>query len=149
MKRRTFLQLSTGLVAVPLVLKTTGCSGDDGGNGPSTSTTTGGGPDAMVQPGFRIRNSDADGVGEHPHSFVLLCADEDKASVTYTAGGSGHTHRVTLTGAEITMILAGETVNKTTSDLHPHTWAIAMPSDDDCTGPANNPPDSDVTSGGW
>ena len=145
MKRRDFLGMTTALLGAPLLIKLTACSDDGGGGGTTTSggtTTTGGGGGG--NPAFRISNSDT----SHPHSFVIVCADVDKETVTYTAGGSGHTHPVTLSGDQIADILDGQTVTVETTDLHPHTWTITMPSDG-CEGPAEAPTDESTSGGGW
>ncbi len=146
MKRRQFLQLTTALAATPLLFKLTGC--DDGGDGGGTTssgtgTTTTGGPGGGSA--FRVTNSEP---GGHPHSFVLVCGDMDKESVTYTAGGSNHTHQVSLTGDDLETIFNGGTVTIETADVHPHTWTITKPGNG-CDGPAGPAPTSDSTAGGW
>jgi hypothetical protein len=145
MKRRTFLTgLGTGLVAAPLLLKVTGCD-DGGGDVTSSGGTTGG--DGDNEPGFRVENSDA--ATSHPHSFVVLCADDGMDEVTYTAGGSGHNHSITLSGAELETIFGGGSVTKNTEDGgHPHTWVVALP-DEGCSEPPDPPTDLDTTTGGW
>ena len=127
MKRRTFLKLPplamTALVGVPLAAPLIGC--DDGG-----------------QPAFRVSNL---GTDDHEHTLVIVCADEDKATVTYNATGSGHVHPVTLTGEQITMIVSGQTVTIETDDSHAHSWSLSMPTNG-CAGPAE--PTSTVDDGG-
>lgn len=141
MKRRNFLANLGAAAAVPLLLKVTGC---DDGTAPSTTTGGGGGGGGNEPPpdGFRVFNTDL----SHEHSFVVLCEDEGQAEVTYTAFGSAHTHRVTLTGEQLAAVFAGEEVIVETNDSHPHTWSVMMPGPD-CSGPAEPPPD--VTIGGW
>jgi hypothetical protein len=144
MKRRNFLASLGSLAAVPLLLKTTtGC--DDGAptSGGAGTTTTGGDGDGDQPDGFRVFNTD----DTHPHSFVVVCTDEGEEEVTYTATGSAHTHRVTLTGEQLAAVFAGEEVIIETDDSHPHTWSVMMP-DPECSGPAEPPPDLD-TLGGW
>ena len=144
MKRRKFLTGLGAAAAVPLLLKVTGC---DDGTAPDTGGGTGGGGGGGNQPdGFRVYNTDE----THPHSFVVLCEDEGQAEVTYTAGGSAHTHSVTLTAEQLEAVFAGEEVIIETNDSHPHTWSVQMP-DPDCAGPAEPPPDADTTDtlGGW
>lgn len=143
MKRRNFLASLGSLAAVPLLLKTTtGC--DDGAPTSGGAATTSGDGDGDTQPdGFRVFNTD----GTHPHSFVIVCTDEGEEEVTYTATGSAHTHRVTLTGEQLASVFAGEEVIVETNDSHPHTWSVMMP-DPECSGPAEPPPDLD-TLGGW
>lgn len=145
MKRRTFLIKLSTVVAAPLVLKACG-GGDDGVTTSGGTTTTSGDGDA--ENGFRVPNADA--ATTHPHSFVVICADEGMAEVTYTAGGSGHTHTVTISGDQLDTIFNGGTVHiDTTNGGHPHSWDISMPTADACTTPAEPPPNGDVTTGGW
>lgn len=144
MKRRDFLYgLGSGLIATPILVKLTGCDDGEPGLSSSDGVTTDGGSGSNAD-GFRVFNDDAT---LDNHSFVVFCEDMDKAEVTYTAGGSGHTHPVTITQAQLQQVFNGEIVTIETDDVHPHTWTITMPTDG-CAGPAEPPPSTD-TGGGW
>jgi hypothetical protein len=151
-RRRDFVKrLSAGLALGPLVLKLQGCVGDtevptapgSGGGG----GTSGGGADAgsdLLQ--FRVTNSDSSG---HTHWFFVECSQvEAGADTTYTAEGS-HTHLVPVTGADLDRILAGDPITIYTTDSHPHTWIIQMPTGM-CSGDGGGtpPPDDDGGGGG-
>lgn len=140
MKRRNFLSGLGAVAAAPLLLKVTGC---DDGTAPATTGGGGGGGGGTQPDGVRMFNTDT----SHPHSFVLLCEDEGLAEVSYTATGSSHTHRVTLTAEQLDAVFAGEEVIIETNDTHPHTWSIQLPTEG-CSGPAEPPP-TDDTLGGW
>lgn len=67
----------------------------------------------------------------HTHQITVLCADLSSSNdVTYTSTpANGHTHQVVITSAELAMILGGQSVTVTTTDMgHTHGWTIAVPS---------------------
>lgn len=154
MKRRDFVKrLSAGLALGPLVIKLQACAGDtevptrpSGGGG--------GGADAggtIAQ--FRVTNTDSSG---HGHWFWIACSEAAAGVETrYTAEGT-HSHLVTVSAADLDRILAGEQVTLSTTDGHPHTWIIQMPSGM-CSGdPGGDPPDEEPPDdggggggGGW
>lgn len=58
----------------------------------------------------------------HSHNVALTGAQIDAGNaVTLTLTGSGHTHSVSLTAQEVMDIGAGLTVVKNIDDSHPHT----------------------------
>lgn len=150
-RRRDFVKrLSAGLALGPIILKLEACTvgSDAGGTAPPPA---GGGSDAggdLLQ--FRVTNSDTSG---HSHWFWIECTQvEAGADTTYTAEGS-HTHLVTVTGADLDRILAGESITLDTTDGHPHTWIIQMPSgmcsgDGSSDPPGDDPPPDDGGGGG-
>jgi len=154
-RRRDFVRrLSTGLVLGPIMLKLQACTvGSDseitggGGGGGGTGTGGGGGADAasdLTQ--FRVTNMDDSG---HSHWFWIECTQAAAGvDTTYTAEGS-HTHVVEVTGADLDRILAGQAITLTTTDGHPHTWVIQMPTGM-CSGDSGggDPPPDDGGGGG-
>ena len=101
--------------AVPGLLWAISCGGDDA---PA---------DANNQTSFQV-TSDSDATG-HRHVLTVMCGDLAGGDVRYTSSESAqHTHMVTMTRDELGRIAAGETVTKTITDAHAHTWTIMRPS---------------------
>jgi len=143
MNRRQFLLSAAGFA---FTAKVVGACSDDSGGGNGN-----GGPraDANNFRGFRAYNMDAT---PDEHSFVIDCADEGKAQITYTATGSGHTHLITLDQDQLEMIFAGQEVTVTTNDSHAHTWVILRPANGCDTPPEPDPATSGTstaTATGW
>ncbi|MBE7453328.1 MAG: hypothetical protein HS111_32020 [Kofleriaceae bacterium] len=113
MRRREFLRRSA---SAPLVLWAVACGGDDG---PA---------DANFQTSFQV-NSETNTSG-HRHNLTIMCADIGGSDVQYTSSESNeHTHRVTVTAAELSALGAGQPVTKTITDQgHSHTWILMKPS---------------------
>jgi hypothetical protein len=116
MKRREFLIRIAGAgLAVPAVLKVAACGGGgDGGNNDTMS--------------FVVQNSSSDGA-DHSHTFRVQC-DEIMAggALSFLATGSGHTHSVPLSAAEVATVSDGGSVTVNTSDGgHDHIWMVSMP----------------------
>lgn len=112
MKRRDLLVAG---VSAPAVLWAMACGGGDGE------------ADANFQTSFQI-DSETNTSG-HRHRLTVVCADVGGSDVRYTTSESAqHTHLVTVTGAELTMLGAGQTVTKTITDGgHSHTWILIKP----------------------
>jgi hypothetical protein len=104
------------LVGVPPVLWAIACGGGDGE------------ADANFQNTFQV-NSETNQSG-HRHTMTVVCADIGGSDVRYnTSESASHVHMVTVTGAELTMIGAGNTVTKSITDQgHAHTWILMKPS---------------------
>jgi hypothetical protein len=128
MRRRQLLQtLPAVLLAIPVL----GCFGGDdyplrpngnsAGNGGGTEGRGSGGGGASS---FVAHNQDDSG---HLHDLLLACSEMDDGVTTYIATGP-HEHRVELTDADLSDILAGQSVSViTTGGGHMHTWRIQMP----------------------
>ena len=127
------------MVGVPLLVKLTGCSGNDGEI--LDTGGSGGGP----EPAFRVSNLKTD---DHQHEFIIVCADANVQQTTYTATGSGHVHLITLTGEQISTIINGGTVSFETNDSHLHHWELTLPANG-CDGPADPPTAITDGGGGW
>ncbi len=145
-KRRDFIRAVGGaLLAVPLVAQVVSCAEEAGqyppaGSGPGAG---GGGGGGNVDRSFAVMNSDASG---HSHSFLVSCSDEGADSVSYIADGA-HTHEVVLSRSQLAAIFDGGQVTIETSDGHPHTWVIKMPT---TACAASSPPDQPGgDDGGW
>lgn len=112
MKRRDLLVAG---VSVPAVLWAMACGGGDGA------------VDANFQTSFQV-DSETNTSG-HRHRLTVVCADIGGSDVRYTTSESAqHTHMVTMTGAELAALGAGETVTKTITDQgHAHTWIMMKP----------------------
>jgi hypothetical protein len=130
MDRRTFLiRAGAGLVAVPAVLTLKAC-GDDGGptddSGVPDSSTDDASDDGTVPETSFTANGTGSG---HVHSITVECADLGEDGITYTSTtASSHSHQVTLTAEELTMIAGGDAVVVITTDAgHEHTWTIQKP----------------------
>ena len=115
MQRRDFLlRLGGALITVPAVLELAGCGDDPAPAAPSN--------------GYDVTSTNA---GGHTHRIRVLCGDLTAGgAVTYTSTATDHTHRVSLTMAEVSMIVAGGEVIKTSSldSSHTHDWTIRTPS---------------------
>ena len=124
--RRNFLRNAGLLLAMPLAVKVVGCADEPGQYPPGGGGTPpgGGGGGNEDAESFSVMNSDSSG---HSHSFEIECAQVNAGGWTYTADGA-HSHDVALTEDELALIFAGGTVTVQTTDGHPHTWVIAMPS---------------------
>ncbi|MCA9523464.1 MAG: hypothetical protein KC609_20960 [Myxococcales bacterium] len=78
------------------------------------------------EPGFTVMNQDDAG---HTHTFKFVCSALTANGATFTATGSGHSHEVTVTKAEIDQIAAGQQVLVMTTSFHDHTWVFQMPAE--------------------
>lgn len=130
MRRRTFLiRLGAGFASAPAILALGGCSSNQNrtpSGEPDAGDGGGSGADAGASdPGFVVMNDDGSG---HTHSFTIKCSHQEADGWTYTAEGA-HTHEVWLSKDDLEKIFKGEPVTVETTDGHPHTWKIQLPSD--------------------
>jgi hypothetical protein len=117
--RRQLLARGTTLLLLTPVLSPmiAACSSDD-----SSGDDTGGTCD-----GFESTSTNND---NHTHTACVLTSDLDSppaAGVTYTSSSVGHTHKITLSSAQLTTIGGGGSVTVTSSsdDGHTHNWTLA------------------------
>lgn len=115
MNRRELLGRLPILFIGPVVLKAAGCTTEIEGR-PAA------GGDAGDQ--FSVMNQDSSG---HTHMFWIECDQRGAGPWTYTAEGASHTHEVTLTAGDLDAVFAGQQVTIQTTDGHPHTWIVQMP----------------------
>jgi hypothetical protein len=59
--------------------------------------------------------------------FWIECDQQGAGPWTYIAEGASHTHEVTLTAADLDAVFNGQQVTIQTTDSHPHTWIVLMP----------------------
>jgi len=124
MNRRDILKrLGLVLIAVPVMSCAAESDYPDRGGGGGGGGSGGGGGDEE-DAAFTVSNNDYSG---HAHSFEVKCTELEGGQAVWTAGGA-HTHQVTLTEAQITSVLNGESVTIETSGGHAHTWIVQMPS---------------------
>jgi hypothetical protein len=119
MNRREFLlQLGGGLIALPVVLQVAGCGDDPAAPAGDTHTT------------HFHSTSQPDGTG-HAHTITVECTDLSQSGFQFTSTSiSGHTHRVTLSQAQLLEIAAGTSVGPITSTTdggHAHAWTFSKP----------------------
>lgn len=128
MTRRDFVtKVGPMMVGVPVILQVTACGGGDSSSGAGSNTST---PTNTTSSTGSTTTSFTGSAtdGSHPHSFTVQCSDlAGGQSKTYTATGSGHTHPVTLSAAQLNTVNNGGTVTLSTSDSHRHTWRISKP----------------------
>lgn len=115
MNRRSFLiRVGGAVVAVPAVLQMTACGDDDGGAADAASTSS-----------FTVSST----MSGHTHMITVQCsALTSSGDVTLTSTtAAGHTHQVTITAAQLATVAGGGSATVSTTDLHPHDWAISTP----------------------
>jgi len=135
--RRELLGRLPILFIAPAVLKAIGCTTEiDGVPAP-------GGGAAADQ--FSVVNQDTSG---HTHMFWIECDQRGAGPWTYTAEGASHTHQITLTAADLDAVFAGQPVTIQTTDGHPHTWIVQMPSGM-CPADGGGDDGSGGGTGGW
>jgi len=110
--RRDFLarSLAAALSTAGLVL--VACSGyGDGGTGPGN-----GGPCTNAKTGVVG--------GTHTHNIENVCQEDAGTAVELVLSGSGHTHTLSLSAAQVDMILAGTAVSATSSTNGSHSHPV-------------------------
>ncbi len=125
MNRRELLGKLPILVIGPTILKAAACTTEIDGApvlGGGGAGGTGGTGDDIDQ--FVVSNQDTSG---HTHMFWIECDQRGAGPWTYIAEGASHTHEVALTAADLDSVFAGQEVTIQTTDGHPHTWIVRMP----------------------
>jgi hypothetical protein len=101
MDRRSFLTFAAGSVALGALMVVQGCSSGGGDSTPSTPTT----PET---PTYTDKNAKVS--SNHGHTFTLTAAQQQAGTEAkiFSRGGD-HSHKITLSAADVATVVAGTT----------------------------------------
>jgi hypothetical protein len=115
--RREFTRAAVLAALSGVTITISACGGGGGGSSPSAPSN----PNPSLGPGDKAGSIGAN----HGHSAVITAAQLTAGAAVNLelTVGSGHTHTVNLSAAEVTQIAGGTRVSKTstTDDAHNHT----------------------------
>jgi hypothetical protein len=115
--RREFLKqtlTAASFAGIAIVVSACGSSGGGGGGGA--------GPGGCTNPKSGVVSNSSG----HDHSVRDLCQSDSGGMVTLTLTGNGHTHDASLSAIQVDQVLAGTTVQVTSTSDSGHTHTVTF-----------------------